>query len=105
MTTFRRIAKRLHIDLGDFNGFMDRVLNPKNFDPRKKLFDSYDLSLRRVEVAHAYLEAFVMENIDKPDFDARLKKRGERMKALERASIERLELIFRAYRQDCKPTQ
>jgi hypothetical protein len=100
MSNFRRIAKRLHIDFGDFNTWMDQVLNPKSSDPRKKLFDSYDLSLRRVEVALAHLEGFVMENIDRPDFEARLTKRGERMKALERESIKRLELIFRAYRQN-----
>jgi hypothetical protein len=100
MSTFQKIAKRLHIDLGDFNVFIDEVLNPHNKDQRKRLFDAYDLSLRRIEVAHAHLEGFVMANVDRLDFEARLEKRSEKMRALEQASIERLERIFEAYRRD-----
>jgi hypothetical protein len=96
------MAKRLGVDTGDFNGWMDRVLNPKTSDPHKRLFDDYDKSLQRVEVAHAYLEAFVLRWVDKPDFEARLRKRGQRVAVLERASVERLKVILAAYLEDVR---
>lgn len=94
------MAKRMGVDTGDFNVWMDRVLNPKRHDPRKRLFEAYDRSLHQNEVAQAYLEAFVMKWMGRPGFKARLAKRGERVKALERESVKRLKAILEAYLKD-----
>jgi hypothetical protein len=102
MSTFRKMAKRMGVDTGDFNVWMDRVLNPKSHDPRKRLFEAYDRSLHQNEVAQAYLEAFVMKWMGRLGFKARLAKRGERVKVLERESVKRLTAILDAYLADVK---
>ena len=102
MSNFRRFIKSLNIDYGSFNEWAEKALNPKLASPHKALFESYDVVLRRVEVAHADLEAFVLRHIDKPDFKERLAKRGDRIEALERESVARLRRIFDAYLQDVK---
>lgn len=100
MTNFRRMAKRMNINTGSFNVFMDRVLNPRNKDPRKRLFDRYDKSLRKVEIAHADLEAAVLRHLGKPDFKARIKVHGQRIERLEREAIQRLKDTLTAYLKD-----
>ena len=102
MSNFRRLLRKHKLDYSSFNEWADKALNPKLASPHKALFESYDLALRRVEVAHADLEAFVLRHIDKPDFKERLAKRGDRIEALERESVARLRRIFDAYLQDVK---
>jgi hypothetical protein len=100
MSNFRRLVKKLRIDSDAFHDFHATVVNPANADPRKRFFDSYNENLRRIEIAYVKLESFIMENIDKADFEARLKRRQERIKALERVSLDRLERIFEAYKRN-----
>jgi hypothetical protein len=100
MSNFRRIAKRLKIDLNDFNSFMDQALNPKNSSPHKHLFDAYDQSLERIERHEIRQAQWIRANVDKPNFELDHKEYGERLKNLERQSIARLERIFKAYRHE-----
>lgn len=100
VSNFRRMAKRMGINTGDFNDWMDKVLNPKHADPRKRLFDAYDKSLSAVEVAVADMEAAVLRHHRKPDFEARIKRWGDRVAVLERVSVERLTVILRTYLKD-----
>jgi hypothetical protein len=97
------MAKRMGIDLGDFNVWMDQVLNPRNKDKRKRLFDRYDLSLRKVEIAQADLEAVVLRHLGKPDFKARILRHGQRIKRLEQEAVSRLRDTLNAYLQDKRP--
>ena len=99
MTNFRRMAKRLRIDLGDFNSFMDAALNQRKPSPYRMLFEAYDKSLADIELQELRQAAWIRANLDKPDFEVGYKERGERLKVLERESLARLELIFRAYRK------
>jgi hypothetical protein len=102
MSNFRRFIKSLDIDYGSFNVWADKALNPRTASPHKALFDRYDRSLRAVELAQARLEAWMLANLDEPDFEARLEERRERLEALERASVARLRRIFDAYLADVK---
>jgi deoxyadenosine/deoxycytidine kinase len=102
MSNFRQFVKSLKIDLGSFNAWADKALNPKMPNLHKRLFDSYDKSLRAVEVGHAEIEAFVMRHIDQPDFERRLARRNKRLEALEALSVAKLKRIFDAYLRDLK---
>lgn len=65
----------------------------------RRFFDSYDLSLRRIEVAHARLEAFVLANYGKANFEAQLAGREARIRGLQQQSLVRLERVFAAYKK------
>jgi len=93
------MAKRLRIDLGDFNSFMDVALNPRKPSPHRELFEAYDKSLSAIELQELRQAAWIRANLDKPNFEVDYKERGERLKVLERQSLARLERIFKAYRK------
>ena len=98
MSLWKRIGKRMGIDFGDFNVWLDHAMRPGS--PRRALLDRYDRSLHAIEIAEARLEVWVMVNVDAKGFEAAYKKRGKRLADLERASVSVLEQVFRAYRQD-----
>jgi hypothetical protein len=95
MSLVRTLLKKNGVAFGDFWAWAEKASK----ESHKRLFDSYDLSLRHIEAAHARLEAFVMVNIDKPDFEQRMVKREQQMLELQRKSLARLERIFNAYRK------
>jgi len=95
MSLVRTQLKKHGITFDDFWAWAEKASK----GPLKSIFDSYDLSLRRIEVAHARLEAFVMSNINKPDFESMLVKREAQVERLQRQSLTRLERLFTAYKK------
>ena len=95
MSLVRTLLKKNGVAFNDFWAWAEKASKGSH----KRLFDSYDLSLRRIEAAHARLEAFVMIHINKPDFDERMVKREQQMLELQTKSLTRLERILDAYRK------
>jgi hypothetical protein len=98
MSRFKRLMFKFGIDHGDFNDWLDKALRQDS--PHKPLMDRYDRSLKAIEIAEARLEVWVMVNVDKPGFRTKVRAKGQRIAALERASVAVLEDVFRTYRQD-----
>ena len=97
MSNFQRLIKSLKIDHGSFNAWFNKVQNPKTASPHKRLFDTYDRSLRRCEIFDADLQAWMMRHVDDPEFEKTLKAKDKRFRELEALSVGRLRRIFDAY--------
>ncbi len=97
-TLWRRIGKRMGVDFGDFNVWLDGAMKPGS--PHRGLLDRFDRSLRAIEIAEARLEVWTMVNVDRSGFEAGVRLRGKRLVALERRSVAVLEQVFKAYRKD-----
>src|SRR5438552_1591101 len=98
MGNFRRFIKNLNVNYGDFNKWADGAL--KKSSPHRKLFDSYDDSLRKVEVLEVDFHNKITKWIDCPDFDEKIKSVSDKLKMAQRQSVDKLWLIFDVYRKD-----
>jgi hypothetical protein len=95
MSLVRSLLKKNGVAFDDFWAWTEKASK----GPHRRLFNSYDLSLRRIEAAHARLEAFVMIHINKPDFDERMVQREQQMHELQSRSLTMLERIFEVYKK------
>lgn len=98
MTLFRKLSKKMGINLGSFNVFMDYCCNPRNHSPHYKLFQAYDRSLQNLNNMEERIDCYIRLNLNKPTFEQGLKAKSLKQKALEKDCIAKLEAIFKSFR-------
>jgi hypothetical protein len=90
MSLVRDILKKHGVSFDDFRHWAEVASKSTHQRP----FDSYNKSLRKIEIAHTELETFIMRWIDRPGFEIRLAKRESQVRALEQKSLKILIRIF-----------
>jgi hypothetical protein len=68
----------------------------------KRALDAYEKSLRRVEIAEAALEVWMMRHVEDEFFEAALVIKRKGVEHLQALSLGRLEKVFVAFKRDMK---